>query len=170
MLEFTADVGSQSKERYMSRRFALVLAAGLVLGLGYVPAIAAEEAKPAAPAPAQEAKGIDGPWYYEMEGRDGQKMAVQMRFKQDGEKLTGTVGGMRGEPAEISEGTIKNGEVKFKVVRKWNENEFVTNYTGKVEGDTLKLKSSMERNGQVRERDIEAKRGEAPKAEAPAQQ
>jgi hypothetical protein len=67
-----------------------------------------------------------------------------LNLKQDGEKLTGTVsgfpafgGGDAPPPVEIKEGTIKNGEVSFKVVRDFNGNEFTTLYKGKIDGDKI---------------------------------
>lgn len=145
----------------MSRKFAIVLSAGLVIaGFGVVPSVAMAADEPAA----QEAKSADlnGPWHWETEGRDGQKRVTTLKLKQEGEKLTGTISGFRGQDTEISEGTVKNGEFSFKVVRSFNGNEFVTKYSGKLEGDTLKGKTEMERNGEVRAREFEAKRGEAP--------
>ena len=63
--------------------------------------------------------------------------------------------------AGIKDGSVKDGVVSFKTVRQFNGNEFTTSYSGKLEGDTLKLKSESEANGQKRTRDIEAKRAPA---------
>lgn len=150
----------------MSRRFALLLAAGLAMAAGYsTPGFAADQGGTVAPA----ATGINGPWNYETEGRNGRKAVTNLVLKQDGEKLTGTLQGMRGEPVEIQDGSFKNNEFSFKVVRSWNGNEMVTRFSGKLEGDVLKGTTAMERNGKTTAGEFQAKRGAAaPRPEAPA--
>ena len=148
----------------MSRRFlVLMAAAAITAGVGVTVVRAADA--PAAPAPATPAaKDATGTWTWQVEGRDGAKRDISLTLKQDGEKLTGSISmGGRGGPAEISDGTIKNGELSFKVVRKFNDNEVVTKYSGKLEGDVIKGKSEMERNGQTRTTEFEAKRAAAEK-------
>lgn len=130
------------------RLFGTVLfAAGLFAATA--PAIAlADDAK---------AANVSGTWTWTME-RNGEEIKNTLKIKQEGEKLTGKVEGPRGE-AEIADGKVeKDGTIKFKVTREFNGNSFTVNYSGKVEGDTLKLKSEMERDGEIRARDFEAKR------------
>ena len=55
---------------------------------------------------------------------------------------------------------MKDGLLTFKVVRERNGNKFSSDYAGKLEGDSLKGKISMEIQGQKREREFEAKRAE----------
>ncbi len=131
-----------------------VLAAGLVAGVG-VSTVQAED-KPAAAQP--QAAGVTGTWSYQMEGRNNQKIDVTMKLKQDGEKLTGTISGFRGQESQISDGTVKGNDISFKVVRTFNNNEVVTTYTAKLEGDVIKGESEMTRNGQPVTREFEAKR------------
>ncbi len=82
------------------------------------------------------AAGATGRWTAEMQGRDGNTMTVRMTFKADGDDLTGAIEGPRGE-TEITEGIVDSDNIWFKVVRGFNGNEFIENYKGKVEGDTI---------------------------------
>jgi len=103
-------------------------------------------------------KNFTGKWLYTWE-RQGMKVETTFEFKQDGDKVTGTVSGMNGMKTEIKDGVVKDGELTFKVVREREGNTFTVEYRGKLDGEnTLKGKSAMEFNGQKRERDIEAKR------------
>ena len=56
------------------------------------------------------------------------------------------------------EGTIKDNVVSFKIVREFNGNKFTMKYSGTLSGDTIKGKTSFDRDGQAQERDWEAKR------------
>ena len=44
------------------------------------------------------AADVKGKWTYEMQGRGGQSMTGALNLKADGNTLTGTVSGRRGEP------------------------------------------------------------------------
>ena len=85
---------------------------------------------------------------------------VTLKLKLDGDKLTGTISG-RNNDTEISDGTFKDGDISFNVVRERNGNKVTTKYTGKVSGDSIKGKIESERNGQTNSRDWEAKREKA---------
>jgi hypothetical protein len=99
-----------------------------------------------------------GTWKWTMPGRQGNPgREVSAKLKQDGEKLTGTVGAGQNE-VEIKDGKVKDGEVSFSVTRKRQDMEFTTKYSGKLDGDTIKGKQENERNGQTQSRDWEAKR------------
>jgi hypothetical protein len=97
-----------------------------------------------------------GTWKWTMQGRQGgQAREVSLKLKQDGEKLTGTMGGGQNE-TEIKDGKIdKDGTLSFSVTRKRQDNEVTTKYSGKVEGDTIKGKIE---GPQGQPRDWEAKR------------
>jgi hypothetical protein len=106
---------------------------------------------------------LTGTWSWSVPGRNGgPDRKMSLKFKVDGDKLTGKlISPARGDQTneiEIKDGKIKDGEFSFTVTRERNGNSFVTKYTGKVSGDTIKGKTSMERNGQTRENDWEAKR------------
>jgi hypothetical protein len=83
-----------------------------------------------------------------------------LKLKADGDKLTGTLtapafGGGRGgqggggaaaaapTPTEISDGKITGDDISFSVKRDRNGNQFVTKYTGKVDGDKITGKIEM---------------------------
>ena len=102
-------------------------------------------------------KNFSGKWLYTWE-RQGMKVETTFDLKQDGEKVTGTVSGMAGMKTEIQDGSVKDGLLTFKVVRERNGNKIVTDYAGKLEGDSFKGKSLNEFNGMKREREFEAKR------------
>ena len=103
---------------------------------------------------AEDKKDASGTWKWEVE-RQGQKREVTLKLKVEGDKLTGTMPGRQNTETKIEDGTYKDGTVSFKVTRERDGNKVVIKYTGKVEGDTLKLKVEPE-GGQAR--DIEAKR------------
>ena len=84
------------------------------------------------------AAGVDGKWTADVPGRGGQPQATTFTFKAEGEKLTGTVSGMRGDNP-ISDGTVKGDDVAFNVVVSFNGNEFKLKYKGKLSGDEIKF-------------------------------
>jgi hypothetical protein len=77
-----------------------------------------------------------GKWAASMPGRDGETMTVTFNLKADGAKLTGSIGGMRGD-TDISDGKIDGDNIMFSVVREYNGNKMVQNYKGVIEGDTI---------------------------------
>ena len=104
-----------------------------------------------------------GTWSWTVAGRNGgadRKMTLKLKL--EGDKVTGkliTPGRNQNTETEIKDGKIKDGEVSFSITRERGGNTMVTKYTFKITGDTLKGKTSMERNGEAgRERDWEAKR------------
>ena len=60
-------------------------------------------------------------------------------LKAEGEKLTGTVAGGRGE-SEIKDGTIKGDDISFSVVRNFGGNDVTVKYKGKLAGDAIQFK------------------------------
>ncbi len=108
----------------------LALLALAVLVLGMAPLARAQDQK-------SEATGT---WRWSQEGPGGQ-IEFTLKLKQDGDKLTGTITGFGGEESPIEDGKVKDGAISFKVTRDFGGRQFVTTYTGKVEGGTLKGKS-----------------------------
>ena len=100
------------------------------------------------------AADISGKWKAEVPGRDGTPREQTFNFKVEGDKLTGTVSGMRGD-SEITDGKVSGDDISFTVIRKFQDREIKQQYTGKVEGNELKLKVQM---GPDRTVDIVAKR------------
>jgi hypothetical protein len=79
---------------------------------------------------------------------------VTFDFHVDGAKLTGKVTSQRGE-SEISDGKIDGDNISFSQVLNFNGNEMKVTYTGKIDGDTIKLTRQM---GDRPAMDIVAKR------------
>jgi hypothetical protein len=101
----------------------------------------------------------EGTWKWTTPGRNGgQGRESTLKLKQEGEKLTGTISGRNNTENAIEEGTVKNGEVSFKVSFEGRNNTKITiTYTGKLDGDTIKGKSKGG-GANAQERDWEAKR------------
>lgn len=99
-----------------------------------------------------------GTWAASMPGRGGQTMTMTFKLKADGDKLSGTVAGMRGE-TQITDGKVDGDNVSFSVVRSYNGNEMKQNYKGTIEGDTIHFSVVREGgNGQGGERKFDAKK------------
>jgi len=81
---------------------------------------------------------VSGKWKAEYESPDGQTRTSLFTFQVDGSKLTGAVGGARGE-TPITDGKVSGNEISFSVTRKFGDNEMKFVYKGKVAGDEIKL-------------------------------
>jgi hypothetical protein len=86
------------------------------------------------------AADVSGKWTAEMEGRDGQKRVQTFNLKAEGEKLTGTVSSPMGE-RQIVDGKVTGDDVSFAVEVEFNGEKRKIQYTGKIAGDELKMKS-----------------------------
>lgn len=75
-------------------------------------------------------------------------------FVVDGEKLTGTAKNDMGE-STITEGTVKGDDVTFVETLKFNDQEIKITYTGKIDGDEIKLHRQV---GDFGSEDLVAKR------------
>jgi hypothetical protein len=84
------------------------------------------------------AENVTGTWKGSYPGRDGQTRESTFVLKTEGEKLTGTVSGGRGE-SEIKDGTIKGGDISFSVVRNFGGTDVTVKYKGKVVGDAIQF-------------------------------
>ncbi len=137
----------------------------LAMALGFTGLVAAQDKKPEEKKPDAKAdakKGDPtGTWKWEVD-RNGTKVTQSITLKLDGDKLTGEMPGRgaNATPTKIEEGTFKDGAISFTVTRTMGDNKFVTKYTGKVDGDTLKMTAESERNGEKTKREIEAKKEE----------
>lgn len=103
------------------------------------------------------ADDASGTWKWSFSTQNGDAIDSTMVLKQDGEKLTGNVANRFGK-VEITEGSIKDNQLSFKIKREANGAEFTVKYSGKLQGDKIIGKSEYQRDGQSRERDWEAKR------------
>ena len=81
-----------------------------------------------------------------------------LKLKQEGEKLTGVSVGRNNMETAIEDGSVKGDAISFKIVREFNGNKFTMKYSGTLSADTIKGKTSFDRDGQSQERDWEAKR------------
>jgi hypothetical protein len=81
------------------------------------------------------AQSVAGEWDAQME-TPGQPAVAKVVFKQEGEKLTGTVKRASGDSP--LQGTLKGKEVKFSYTINYNGNEVVIGISGTLEGDTIK--------------------------------
>lgn len=87
---------------------------------------------------AQDKTDVSGKWESKFTTPNGDTRTTTYTFKQDGEKLTGTISGGMGGDTPL-EGTVKGKEVKFTVSRTNQNGETVkTEYSATVEGDTMK--------------------------------
>ena len=109
-------------------------------------------------ATAQAAADANGTWGWKFTTPNGQEFELKLTLKADGDKLTGALSLPNGQSTEIMNGSFKNDEVSFTMVRERNGQSFTSKYKGKVEGDTLKGKIESERDGQTMSRDWDAKR------------
>ena len=104
------------------------------------------------------AADVTGKWTAEMQGRGGQTMTMTMNLKAEGNTLTGTISGRRGE-TEISDGKVDGNNISFAVVHEFNGNQMKQNFKGKVEGDTIHFTVTMEGGmGNGRSHEFDAKR------------
>jgi len=81
------------------------------------------------------AADVTGTWTGDMAGPNGDGFHLTFTFKQDGDKLTGTVTGPQGDPIEISDGKVDGDKLSFNV----NVNGMVIMHEGVISGDTIKL-------------------------------
>jgi hypothetical protein len=107
-------------------------------------------------ASARAAENPSGTWKWDVTFNN-QTFNLSLKLKQEGEKLTGTLTGPAGD-TDIQDGKYKDGELSFTVVRERNGQKMTFKYNGKVSGDSIKGKTSIERDGQTNDRDWEAQR------------
>ena len=99
-----------------------------------------------------QSKDVSGNWKLTLETPNG-PANPSLVLKQDGEKLTGTYKGRFGESP--LEGAVKGKEIKFTIKVKAQEQEFILEYAGTVEGDTMKGKVKI---GDMGEADFTGKK------------
>jgi hypothetical protein len=96
---------------------------------------------------------VDGNWEMSMQGRQGNTMTQTLTLKTDGNKLSGSIKGQRGE-TPISDGTVDGDKISFTVTRQTPNGEFKQTFNGTVDGDNIKGTVQMGENS----RDWTAKR------------
>ena len=95
-----------------------------------------------------------GIWTWSLAGQNGETI---LKLKQDGEKLTGSYTNQLGPLAEITDGSLKDGNITFKVKRELNGQAFLIK--GKITGDTVKGKVESDWSGDWQTLDWEGTRG-----------
>jgi hypothetical protein len=104
------------------------------------------------------AAAIDGKWRAEFDSQIGQQKYV-FELKADGEKLTGKASADRPQlgktETEIKNGKITKDEVYFAETLKFQDQEILIEYKGKIVGDELRLHRKI---GDLAAYDIVAKR------------
>ena len=103
-----------------------------------------------------------GIWKWSLAGQNGETI---LKLKHDGEKLTGSYTNQFGK-AEITDGSLKDGEITFKVKRELNGRLFLIRYSGKLSGDKITGKCEFDVNGETRALEWKAKRDIAEAADA----
>ena|SRR5579871_4684532 len=84
------------------------------------------------------AADVTGKWTAQVPGRGGQTREATFNLKADGNTLTGTVSGPRGD-AEIAEGKIDGDQISFTQTMSFNGNDLKFIYKGTVSGDEIKF-------------------------------
>lgn len=87
--------------------------------------------------------GVTGRWTASVQARNNNTRNVTLNLKEDGDKLTGTIGAGRRQ-IEIKDGRVDGDSISFSTITNRNGNDVKVNYTGKLAGDELKLTRGRE--------------------------
>jgi hypothetical protein len=85
------------------------------------------------------ALGADATGKWQGTATDKKGAPQTFNLKQSGSSLTGSVEGGRGGSVEIKNGKVDGDNISFDVTREVQGNAMTLRYSGKIEGDTLKL-------------------------------
>ena len=86
--------------------------------------------------PSTRPNSIAGTWQWEAQGFGGQTQTL-LKLAQEGEKVTGTIGGAGGEDVAIEAGVYKDGKLTFETTRDLNGRKVVTTYAASLHADAL---------------------------------
>jgi hypothetical protein len=86
----------------------------------------------------------NGTWTGTVHTREGGAFEVTLTLKAQGANVTGTYGQGSAEDVDIENGKLAGDQVTFTITRHPGERTIKVNYTGKVEGDTMKLNAQVE--------------------------
>ncbi len=98
-----------------------------------------------------------GSWKYALQVSVDTNLEFTAVLKQDGDKVTGSIK-VNEFDSPITEGSLKDGELAFKVIRERDGQKFTSAYIGKLSGDTIKGKITSDFGGEKRTYDWDAKR------------
>src|SRR4051812_5730156 len=122
-----------------------ILSAALVLGLCGAAAAADDKTDPV------------GTWKCEYMIGD-MKRESTLTVKKDGDKLAGTMTWADQKDEKLKDVKLKDGELTFSAVRELGENKIPVDYKFTIDGDKLKGKGAVEREGTKTEFDIAGRR------------
>lgn len=117
-------------------RLEAVLAAAVLVAAFVAVVPAAKAADPA---------NVNGVWDFTVEAPNGTGTPT-VTFKQDGETLTGTYKGRAGDTPLT--GTIKGNDIKFSITVHPQGQDLVIEYSGTVDGNTMKGKAKFGEYGE----------------------
>ncbi len=89
---------------------------------------------------------------------DGGKVTPRLKFRTREGALTGTSRFRSGSETPLTNLTVQGDQVSFDVVREREDEEVVTHYRGRLNGDTIKGKINSKSNGEDQSYDWVAKR------------
>ncbi len=98
-----------------------------------------------------------GTWKWAITTADGESIDLSLKFKQEGDQLTGVV--IIGDnETPIQDGLIKDHEVTLQVTREQDGKTLVSKFKGTLEGDSIKGKIDSNWSGEMRNYPWNAKR------------
>jgi hypothetical protein len=97
---------------------------------------------------------IAGTWKLTYTTENGLTREATLDLTRDGDHLSGTLASDRGK-AQIDTGKVSGDEISFSLIRRGNGDEITVNFSGRVEGSTMKLKMQY---GQRQPVDVAARR------------
>jgi hypothetical protein len=100
---------------------------------------------------------ITGNWRYSFTTPGGQTIEPRFKLLQEGEKISGSIF-FSDNQLSLSDGTIKDGDVAFNVVRERDGEVFVAKYHAKVDGGTMKGTINSNWGGKEQNYEFEARR------------
>lgn len=110
--------------------------------------------------PVLAATNVTGNWTGSMNSPDGNSFTLTFSFKQDGQKLTGTVEGPQGQPMDIENGKVDGNKLSFDV----SFNGMTITHEGTIEGNEIKM-TTKSQDGQMPPMDFTLTREKAAAAQ-----
>jgi len=93
---------------------------------------------------AYAAADVTGTYNGEMHTREGGAFQITLTLKGAADKVTGTYGQGSSEDVNIENGKVAGDTLTFSITRQVRDQQVKVNYTGKIEGNTIKLSSQRE--------------------------
>ncbi|MBV9082526.1 MAG: hypothetical protein JOZ62_07625 [Acidobacteriaceae bacterium] len=90
------------------------------------------------------AADVTGTWQGDYHTREGGTIPTTLTLKVDGSNLTGALKSGKGPEQPIENGTVNGDEISFVITYTGEGGSRKVNYTGKLEGDQLKLVGQAE--------------------------